>query len=201
MKYTLFTLKNLPARSAESRRASWRGKKPYPLIKEVIVYPLKVNRDPRGILVEVLKINFKKIYSSHYPFTQCYYSVTKPGTARDKDRWHCHPTKQIDRFVVIKGDIVVALYDWRQNSSTYGQLNLFKIGESQGDYGQYTLLVPQNVLHCFKVVSKTEAVLLNFPNTLYDSKEEGRLLFKEIRLPDGSYFSWTKVDQALKRNQ
>jgi dTDP-4-dehydrorhamnose 3,5-epimerase len=190
MKYTFFTLKNLPA--------NWRGKKHYPLIKEVVVYPLKVNRDSRGILVEVLKTNFKKIYSPRYQFSQCYYSVTKPKTARDKDRWHCHPTKQIDRFVVIKGDIVVALYDWRQNSSTYGKLNLFKMGESQGDTGQYTLLVPQNVLHCFKVVSKKEAILLNFPNTLYDAKEEGRIHFKKVKFSDNSFFKWEKVEQSLK---
>ncbi len=170
----------------------------YPLIKDVVVYPLKVNRDSRGILVEVLKTNFKKLYSPHYQFAQCYYSITKPGTARDKDRWHFHPTKQIDRFVVIKGDIVIALYDWRKDSKTYGKLNLFKMGESQGDSGQYTLLIPQNVLHCFKVLGKKEAILLNFPNTLYDPKEEGRIPFKKVKLSDGSYFSWNKVDKAIK---
>ncbi len=183
MNYHFFTIKN---------------KKSYSIIKDIIVYPLKVNRDPRGILVEVLKTNFKKIYSPRYKFSQCYYSVTEPQTARDKDRWHYHPAKQIDRFVVIKGDIVVALYDWRQNSSTYGILNLFKMGESQGDHGQYTLLIPQNVLHCFKVVGKKEAILLNFPNTLYDFTEEGRLPFQKVKFPDGSFFGWSKVEQALK---
>jgi dTDP-4-dehydrorhamnose 3,5-epimerase-like enzyme len=72
------------------------------------------------------------------------------------------------------------------------------MGESQGDHGQYTLLIPQNVLHCFKVVGKKEAILLNFPNTLYDFTEEGRLPFQKVKFPDGSFFGWSKVDQALK---
>lgn len=174
---------------------SLKNKKNYPLIKDVIVYPLKVNRDERGILVESLKTNWKKVFDPQSrPFSQCYYSITKAGVARDKDRWHYHPTKQEDRFVVIKGEMVIALYDWRQQSPTYGTLNLFAMGESQGEEGQYLLLIPINVLHCFKNVSSKELILLNFPTTLYDYQEEGRIPFKEIKLSDGTYFDWSKIN-------
>lgn len=166
--------------------------KSYPLIKDVVVYPLKVNRDDRGILVESLKANWNKVFDSkRRPFTQCYYSITKPGVARDTDRWHYHPTKQEDRFVVISGDIIVALYDWRKNSKTYGTLNLFAMGKPGGDEGQYLLLIPVNVLHCFKNIGKKEAIILNFPTKLYDPKEEGRIPFKEVKFPDGAYFNWS----------
>jgi len=168
-------------------------RKDYPLIKDVIIYPLKVNRDKRGILVESLKINWEKVYGKNRPFTQCYYSITKPGVARDTDRWHCHPTKQEDRFVIIKGDIVIALYDWRKKSETYGRLNLFPVGELQGDNGQYLVLLPINVLHGFKVIGKEPAVLINFPTQLYDPKEEGRVPFSEVKFPDGSYFDWSLI--------
>lgn len=159
------------------------------LIKDVVAYPLKVNKDERGILVEVLKRDWRKIFSKKRPFAQCYYSKTRPGLARDEDRWHYHPTKQEDRFVVVQGEIVLVLYDWRKNSSTYGQLNLFKMTGSE----PYLLLIPKNVLHCFKVTSNKPAILLNFPTTLYDKKEEGRIAFEKVKLSDGSHFSWEKL--------
>lgn len=166
----------------------------YPLINGVVIYPLKVNRDGRGILVESLKTNWHEVFDQKlHPFSQCYYSITKPGVARDIDRWHYHPTKQEDRFVVISGDIVVALYDWRQNSKTYESLNLFAMGESEGDEGQYLLLIPVNVLHCYKVVSERPAALINFSTTLYDPLEEERIPFKEVKFPDGTVFDWSLI--------
>jgi len=168
--------------------------KNFPLIKDVVVKPLKVNRDKRGILVETLKKEWKDVFNNkELSFAQNYYSITDPGVARDENQWHVHPTKQMDRFVVMKGDIVVVLCDWRKNSPTYQYMNWFKMGESNGDNGQYLLLVPINVLHCFIVVGKKPAILMNFPTQLYDPKEEGRVFFKDVKLKDGSYFSWDLV--------
>mgnify|MGYP001563188727 CR=1 FL=1 len=170
------------------------------LIDGVILHPLRVNRDESGILSELLKTNWSDIYNERYPFAQCYYSVTPPGAVRDKNLWHVHPTKQEDRFVIIKGDAVVAIYDSRKDSPTYGCLNLFAMGEKNGDDGQYMLLIPQRTLHGFAVVSKTEVVLLNFPTTLYDPKEEGRVSHEDAqaKFPDGSIFTWDKVLQEVK---
>ncbi len=167
--------------------------KSYPLIKDVVVRPLKVNRDERGILVETIKKNWNDVYGVDKPFSQNYFSITQPHVARDEDQWHIHPTKQIDRFVVVKGDLVLAMADARRDSPTFRQLNLFKMGESNRDNGRYLLLVPKAVLHCFLTIGKKEVVILNFPTQLYDSKEEGRLPFNKFKLKDGSFFSWDKV--------
>jgi len=178
MKSNLFTL---------SKKSS------YPLIKGVVVYPLKVNKDERGALTESLKTNWPEVFDfQKRPFAQCYYSITKPGVARDVDRWHYH-YQQEDRFVVIKGKIVVALYDWRKDSSTHGNLNLFSMGESQSNQSQYLLLIPINVLHCFKNIGNQEAILLNFPTKLYDSEDEKRIAFKEVKLADGKFFDWSQL--------
>lgn len=165
------------------------------LIDGILLHPLKVNKDASGILVEVLKTNWTDIYGDKFPFAQCYFSVTPRGEVRDRDQWHLHPTKQEDRFVVARGDIIVAIYDSRSNSPTFGLLNLFKMGEANGDNGQYVLLIPQRTLHGFAVVSKKEAVLLNFPTTLYDSKEESRVSYQDARVKfsDGTIFTWDKV--------
>lgn len=165
----------------------------YKLIQDVKVHPLKVNRDPRGFLIETLKTNWVDIYNINLPFTQNYFSITESNVARDEDRWHVHPIKQIDRFVVAQGKIVVALYDWRKESSTAGLLNLFMMGELNNNVGYYNLLIPKNVLHCFLVVSKTSAMILNYPTTLYDQKEEGRVFFNQVEIEKGVNFSWKEI--------
>lgn len=164
------------------------------LIADVVLYPLKVNRDSRGILVETLKTDWPKVFNSNRSFAQNYYSITSSGVARDEDRWHYHP-QQEDRFVVAQGDIVVAIYDWRKESSTYGRLNLLKMGESEGDSGQYLLLITKDTLHGFCVISQIPAILLNFPTLLYNPKEEGRISHTEVgaKFPDGQVFSWNLV--------
>jgi dTDP-4-dehydrorhamnose 3,5-epimerase len=180
--------------------------KNYKLIKDVKVYPLKVNRDKRGILVETLKTNWSEIYDpDKYPFTQNYFSLTDSNTARDEDRWHIHPAKQADRFVVPLGRLVVALFDPRENSPTFKKLNLFKMGEWEKDLGYYNLLIPRNVMHGFLVASKKRAMILNFPNALYDPEEEGRVAFKEVEMENGKPFSWNMVRKdfnlPLKENK
>ncbi|OGD63423.1 hypothetical protein A2160_03080 [Candidatus Beckwithbacteria bacterium RBG_13_42_9] len=173
--------------------------KSYPLIKGVVVHPLKVNRDPRGFLVEALRVDWADIYDKETrPFRQMYYSQTDSGVARDEDRWHFHPGGQEDRFAVINGDIVVAVYDNRQDSSTYQTLNLFKMGEGQGDNGQYLLLVPPQTLHGFVVVSKNPALLVNYPTKIYDANEEKRVPFSEVKFKDGSNFNWDLIRREFK---
>lgn len=171
----------------------------YPLIHDVVLRRLVVNSDLRGNLVEVLKTTWEDVYDPReFPFTQVYYSSTNPGTARDRDRWHFHPGGQVDRYVVIAGDAVFAIYDIRETSPTCDTLNLFLIGESLGPDGQYEILVPARTLHGFLVVSRKPATLLNFPSRLYDPDEEWRLPFEDFPLPDGSIFSWNKVRQVFR---
>ncbi len=179
--YQLFTLKN---------------KDSYPLIHDVTIHPFKVNRDPRGTLTEALKTDWPDVFDPHnLPFAQMYYSQTLPDTARDVDRWHYHPGGQQDRFFVISGNIVTAVFDDRPNSPTKGTLNLFYMGETSEDEGQYMVVIPRKTHHGFVVVGNKSAILGNFPTRLYDPDEEKRVMFNEALLPDGNQFSWDKVKE------
>lgn len=169
------------------------------LIEGVELFKLKINRDQRGILIETFKTSWKEIFNEELPFAQSYCSVTNPGFARDEDKWHYHPIKQIDRFVVIKGNAVWALYDWRKKSKTFGILNLFLMGEVNSDDDQYLLLIPRNVLHGFCPVGQEPCYLMSYISTLYDPTEEGRVSFNEVgvKFPDGSPFAWEKIRQEF----
>ncbi|MCL4382315.1 MAG: dTDP-4-dehydrorhamnose 3,5-epimerase family protein [Patescibacteria group bacterium] len=169
------------------------------LIEGIKLFKLKVNRDSRGILMETFKTSWPEVFGPDLPFGQSYCSVTNPGFARDEDRWHYHPTKQTDRFVVVKGSAVFAIYDSRKDSKTRGHLNLFLMGDINGDKGHYLLVIPRNVLHGFCVVSREPCYLISYISTLYDPNEEGRISFTEsgVVFPDGTPFSWKPVREQF----
>lgn len=162
------------------------------LIQDVLLHPLKVNQDESGILVETLRKDWPDIYGAGREFSMQYFSVTKSGVARDETVWHLHPTYQEDRFLVAKGEIVTAVADQREGSKTFGQLNLFHMKAYENPY---IILIPKNTLHGFMVVSKEDAVLLNFPTGLYNPEEEGRVPYEQVNIKtsSGNLFSWEQV--------
>lgn len=165
------------------------------LLKDVIMHPLRVNKDESGVLVETLREDWGDVYDGR-PFKMQYYSKTPSGLARDEDVWHYHPTVQDDRFLCIQGAIVVAIADNREGSPTYGLLNLFYM-EAEED--PYILIVPKKTLHGFMVVSSEDAILLNFPTALYNPREEGRVPYAEagIKTVEGVPFSWDLVRNVI----
>lgn len=171
---------------------SLKNKDQQRLINGIIMYPLKINKDESGALVETLRADWKDIYGAGREFFMQYYSVTDSGIARDEDVWHLHPTYQEDRFLVAGGAIVTAVADNREDSSTNGLLNLFYMDSAEDPY---MLLIPKGTLHGFLVVSKSQAILLNFPTGLYNPKEEGRVSYNDanVKLEDGTIFSWDLV--------
>lgn len=162
------------------------------VIDGILTYPLKINKDASGVLVETLRADWKGIYGPGREFAMQYYSITQSGIARDEDVWHFHPTVQEDRFLLVQGEIVVAVADNREESSTNKLLNLFYM---QADKDPYILLIPKKTLHAFLVVSDKPAIMLNYPTKLYNPAEEGRMPFKDAKIafPDGEMFTWEKV--------
>ncbi len=168
------------------------------LIKDVAVHPYKVNEDESGILVETLRKDWDDVYGSGREFFMQYYSETPPGLARDETVWHYHPTVQDDRFSVVKGEIVVAIADNREDSETKGLLNLFYINARKNPY---IVLIPRRTLHGFMVVSENPAVLINFPTGLYNPKEEGRIPYEEaqVKTENGELFGWNLVREHFSK--
>jgi dTDP-4-dehydrorhamnose 3,5-epimerase-like enzyme len=154
-------------------------------IDGVIVRDLRVNRDPRGTLTELLRTDWPDVFGESMPFAQVYTSTTQSGVARDEDRWHVH-RHQTDRFYCVAGRIVVAIADARDASPTHGRIMLVELAASEDAPASLMVTIPPGTLHGFVVTSQTPAMLLNFPNRLYDPGDEGRKPFSEacITLPD-----------------
>ncbi|MDQ3411372.1 MAG: dTDP-4-dehydrorhamnose 3,5-epimerase family protein [Chloroflexota bacterium] len=163
-------------------------------IAGVTLRELRVNRDDRGTLTELLRSDWPDLYDDRHPFAQAYVSMTLPGVARDDDRWHVH-VHQTDRFYCLAGAIVVAIADGRASSPTNGQLMLVELSAIADAPAPLVVTIPPGTLHGFVVTSDVPAMLMNFPTRLYDPADEGRVPFADagILTPGGRPFSYDAV--------
>jgi dTDP-4-dehydrorhamnose 3,5-epimerase len=177
------TLKRI-ADLAEARSAISRllvreaGSSPLP---GVTLRALRINRDPRGTLTELLRSDWSDVFGEELPFAQAYVSVTAPDVARDDDRWHVHRL-QTDRFVCLAGRIVVPIADARSDSPTHGSLTLVELAATADAPAPLMVTVPPGTLHGLIAIGPAPAMLMNFPTRLYDASDEGRVPFVEARI-------------------
>lgn len=135
------------------------------MIEGVRIKKLKMLPDERGRLMEILRCDdeiFKK-------FGQVYMTTALPGVVK---AWHYHKI-QTDYFFCIAGKMCLALYDARENSPTFKEVNEFILTLDEPKVVQ----IPNMVYHGFKGISKEEAIIINVPTEPYSpaSPDEYRL--------------------------
>ena len=126
------------------------------MIKGVKTKQLKPIPDERGRVMEILR----KDETEFIKFGQVYITTAYPGVVKG---WHYHK-KQTDNMAVIKGMMKLVLYDNRKDSPTYKEINEFFIGE----HNPMLVQIPNLVLHGFKCISETEAMVINCPTEVYN---------------------------------
>jgi len=118
-------------------------------------------------------------------FGQIYLTTAYPGVVKG---WHYHK-KQIDHFVVVRGMMKIVLYDARQDSPTYREVNEFFIG----DHNQMLLQIPNYVYHGFKCISEHEAIVVNCTTEVYSYNDPD-----EFRVDPHSHeipYDWGRKDR------
>jgi dTDP-4-dehydrorhamnose 3,5-epimerase len=151
------------------------------MINGVKIKVLKVIPDERGRLMEMLRSD-DEIFIR---FGQLYMTTAYPEAVK---AWHYHK-RQVDNFVVVKGMMKVVLYDGRENSSTFREIDEFFMGE----HNPILLQIPAYVYHGFKCISESEAVVINCPTEayLYDNPDEYRVLPHGGEIP----YDWARKDE------
>ncbi len=159
-----------------------------------------LHQDPRGFLVETMRKDDEQVRGSH--FTMSYTSVTVPRQFRDVDRWHVHRI-QTDRFVVPLGEMILALFDNREDSPTHDRLEVIRmVGaplhatnySQKRDVTTYLVPIPPRVYHSIGNISDELFVLQNYPTEFHNPADEGRVPFRDRIIPDlGIPFSWDLV--------
>ncbi len=131
-------------------------------IDGLIVKPIKKYSDQRGWLAELFRTD--EISSDIMP-QMGYISVTNPGMSRGP---HAH-VEQTDVFGFLgPGSMRVFLWDNRPASRTYGNKEEIIVGEDN----PVVIVVPPGLVHGYVNVSNKEAMVLNFPNSLYKGKDK-----------------------------
>ncbi len=150
------------------------------MIEGVLIKKLKVIPDERGRLMEMLRCD-DEVFEK---FGQVYMTTAYPGVVKG---WHYHKI-QDDNMVIVKGMMKIVLYDAREGSKTYGQINEFFLGE----HNPCLLHIPKGVLHGFKCISQTEAICINVPTEKYnyENPDEYRVDPHSGKIP----YDWTRKD-------
>lgn len=128
------------------------------MIEGVKVKALKVIPDNRGRLMEILRCDdecFEK-------FGQVYMTTAYPGIIK---AWHGHKL-QSDNFTCVFGKILLALYDARTDSPTFGEINDFIISPDEPKL----VHIPKEVYHGFKNIGDVEAIVINTVTNPYNHK-------------------------------
>ena len=141
---------------------------------------LKVIPDERGRLMEILR----RDDSFFTKFGQVYMTTTYPNVVK---AWHKYE-KQTDNVACLQGMIKLALYDPREDSPTYKEVNEFYIG----DHRPMIIQIPAGVFHGWMCVSQAEAIIINVPTEVYDYKlpDEQRLDPYQNDIP----YDWSRKD-------
>jgi len=163
-------------------------------IAGVKILERKIFYDERGFLIETFSRS-KEDFSVY-----SYISFTRPGFARDVDKFHFHHFQK-DRFTVVFGKMWILLYDAREKSPTFSKLEVVEMSggdpkiTQKSEFPVYTLTIPEEVYHGIKNPGPLIAALINHPTAEYNPADEGRILFSEVPIPNlkGEYFSWDKV--------
>ena len=123
------------------------------MIKDVVVKEIVTHWDERGFFRELIN---KKDNDFFKPgIAQWSLSIMYPGVIK---AWHIHKI-QFDWWYVGNGVLKVALYDKREDSSTYGQLMEFMLGEGRPPGGENSAWSCSRLQVHFRSVS---AFLFNF---------------------------------------
>jgi len=142
------------------------------MINGVIVKDLVRHPDERGFFEEMIRVT-DPFFSEG--FGQVSHSSMFTGVVK---AWHIHKT-QVDWWYVVCGTIKVVLYDKREQSKTYKELNEFIIGSDEGK--NKIVKVPPGVAHGLKVL-EGPADLVYVTSGTYSKDEEGRIPYDDATI-------------------
>jgi dTDP-4-dehydrorhamnose 3,5-epimerase len=148
----------------------------------VRIKKLKPIVDERGSLMEILRSD-EAIFDR---FGQCYITVVHPGIVKG---WHYHK-KQTDHFSCLQGIAKVVLYDGREDSKTYEEVNEFILSLES----PLLVKIPPYVFHGFTAVGNEDAMILNLPTEPYHHSEPDE--YRESPFSGKIPYDWGLVDRA-----
>lgn len=134
-----------------------------PTIAGVVFKELRVRLDGRGEVTELWSkpwIRENDLSSVDH----VYQSATDLGVIKC---WHLHEI-HTDQLTVTRGKLQITLVDLRQESPSFGQVNVFFLGSLQ----PRLLKVPPMIMHGWKALSGPEVLVVNLQSHVYTPSDE-----------------------------
>ena len=139
------------------------------MIDGVKIIKLTTHEDDRGFFREIFRFSeqFEGI-----PVGQLSHSMVQEGVVK---AWHGHVYQSQWNYVV-SGQLQVALYDNRKDSTSYKELMEFVVGDGEESSGYF---FPPGVLHGYKCV-KGPVQSIYVTSGVYDLGDEARLPYEIV---------------------
>jgi dTDP-4-dehydrorhamnose 3,5-epimerase len=144
------------------------------LIDGVVVRLATTLPDERGELCEI----FNPAWTvSDAPLVHVYQAIVRPGKVKG---WVVH-YEQDDRLFISLGTVKIVLFDGREGSPTYRQIDEIVLGERN----RGLVIVPRGVFHAIQNVGQSDALFLNLPTKPYNhaSPDKYRLPLDTDQIP------------------
>jgi dTDP-4-dehydrorhamnose 3,5-epimerase len=150
-------------------------------IDGVILNQTAVIGDDRGVILELIDTR-QDYWKDGVPFV--YMGTCRPGKAKG---WGLHKT-HADRYFVLAGEMLLALYDDREDSPTNGVVQEFYLTRD----GLNQLTIPIGVWHAHRNVGAGDLIFANAPTKPFEHDNPDKW-----RLPlDNDYIPY-KFDTSL----
>ncbi len=148
-------------------------------IEGVVIRELKMFSDERGWLAEIFRQD--EINDGKQP-VMSYLSMTKPGVSRGP-----HEHRFQTDYICFTGQSRFKIYLWdnRPESKTFGDSFFFEVAQNS----PVLVLIPPGVVHAYKNIGQSEAIIFNAPDRLYAGTNRKEPV-DEIRYeekPDGQF--------------
>ena len=141
------------------------------LIAGVPIEPLSLHPDDRGYFLEIQRFGCGLAASFPAQTSQFSAELSFPGTVK---AFHYH-LWQSDCWTTVRGVFQVALLNLREGSRTIGVNNTLYVGALR----PWQILIPPGVGHGYKVIGRSEAMLVHMTDRFYNSEDEGRIPYND----------------------
>lgn len=132
-------------------------------IDGLIIHQPPIHVDHRGALVEMFTIDA----FWEQDFAYAYQTSIRPNTLKG---WYAHERKN-DRYHIVRGELLLCLYDDRPKSPTRGLTQTLVLSERSARQ----VFIPARIWHLSLNVGSEEAILVNLPTAKYHHAAPDRL--------------------------
>jgi len=142
------------------------------IISGVTITYLREISDERGAVLHMLRNDS----TDFRQFGECYFSEVLPGAVK---AWKVH-SLQTQNLAVPLGRIKIVLFDKRESSSSFGEIEILEMGRPDR---YFRLVIPPGICYGFQCISQLKALIVNCADLPHTQGESSVYQIDSIEIP------------------